>query len=92
MQMIEPFRVNSHNERPEHIKRNTIDVVSPRINVQGLKTDRAFAAKSTVLTVIAEKMPSPDVVTVPFRSSRFRRWFRRWNGVERIRLRRSQLG
>lgn len=92
MQMIEPFRVNSHNERPEHIKRNTVDMIPPRINVQGLKTDRTFATKRTELTVIAEKMPSPDVITVPFRSGRFRRWFRRCNGIKRIRFRRSQLG
>ncbi len=92
MQMIEPFSINSHNERPENIKRDTLDVMPSGINVQGLKTDRAFSTKRTVLTVIAEKVPSPDVVTVPFRSGRFRRWFRRWNGVKRIRLRRSQLG
>lgn len=92
MQMIEPFRINSHNERPKHIERNSIDVVPPRINVQSLKTDRAFATERTKLTVIAEKMPSPDVIAVPLRSGRFRRWFRRWNCVKRIRLRRSQLG
>ena len=92
MQMIKPFGIDGHNERPKHIERNSIDVVPPRLNVQSLKTDRAFATKRTVLTVIAEKMPSPDVIAVPLRSGRFRWWFRRWNCVECIRLRRSQLG
>lgn len=92
MQMIKPFSINSHNERPEHIERDAVDVIPSGINVQGLKADWAFTPKRTVLAVVPKKVPSANVVAVPFRPGRFRWGF--WSGdcIKCIRLRSSQLG